>query len=310
MLSVFYATLSPMLVMLITVLTGFFLTKKRIISKEATLILSALETYVFVPCLIVKTFLKYCTFESLKSNFSLIAYCLAVLFLSFWISFFLCPLFSKEKYEKNIYRYSLIFSNFSFLGNSVIPSVLGEEALYFYMLYTLPLMIFAYSWGVYILIPRENKKRSPLFNLINPVFVSILLGIFLGLSGAKAIIPSFITQSVESFASCMSPVAMLLTGCVIGKYDISELLKNKKVYIICFLKLIVLPLLFVFVSYLLGADKNTQILTFFAFGTALGLNTIIFPSAYGKDAKTGASMAMLAQAFSVLTIPLIYALLS
>lgn len=309
MFNVFFATLSPMLVMLLTVLTGFFLTKKKIVPNGTETILSTLETYVFVPCLIIKTFLKYCTFSSVKSNFSLILFSLLGLFLSILISFFVASLFSKDKYERNLYRYALVFSNFSFLGNSVVPAVLGEEMLYFYMLFTIPLMACAYSWGVYILIPQNNSEKSPFSNLINPVFISILLGIFLGLVGAKNVIPEFVVKSIDSFSSCMSPVAMILTGCVIGKYDVLSLLKNKKVYVVCFLKLIVLPLLFVFVMRLFGADEKTQILAFFAFGTALGLNTVIFPSAYNKDAKIGASMAMIAQGVSVVTIPLIYSFL-
>jgi len=60
---------------------------------------------------------------------------------------------------------------------------------------------------------------------------------------------------------------------------------------------------------LFGADKETLILTFFAYGTALGLNTIIFPSAYGGDTSLGASMAIIAQLMSVITIPVIYSLL-
>ena len=309
MLSTLKATLSPMLVMLLTVLTGFFLNKKNLVLKSTPTVLSKLETYVFVPCLIIKTFLQYCTVSSLKENYRLIIYCLIALFLAFLISCFLSPLFSKDTYERNIYQYALVFSNFSFLGNSIVPSILGEEALYLYMLYTLPLTVMAYSWGVFILIPAKKDKKSPLSNLINPVFISIILGIILGLLGFNNIIPAFVKNTISSFSSCMGPVAMMLTGFVIGNYDVLPLFKNKKVWILSVLKLIVLPLFFVFVLKALGADTTTLTLTFFAYGTALGLNTVVFPSAYGGDTTTGASMAMIAQLLCVITIPVLYAFL-
>lgn len=96
----------------------------------------------------------------------------------------------------------------------------------------------------------------------------------------------------------------------IGNYDIAGLLKNKKVYIATFLRLIVIPSAFILLLKLLGADKNTLFLTLFAYGTPLGLNTVVFPAAYGKDTSTGASMAMISHTLCVITIPVMYALLT
>lgn len=103
---------------------------------------------------------------------------------------------------------------------------------------------------------------------------------------------------------------MVLTGFVIGDYKFAELLKNKKVYVATFLRLIVLPVLFVAVMYFIGADKTAIVLTLFAYGTPLGLNTVVFPAAYGNDTKTGASMAMISHTLCVVTIPLLYALIT
>ncbi len=306
MINVFYATLSPMLVMLLCVITGFFLNKKKLVSESTASVLSKLETYVFVPSLIIKTFLQYCNIQTLKENYRLIIYCLISLFFAFLISYILSSFFSEDTYEKNIYRYALVFSNFSFLGNAIVPVILGEEKLFFYMLYTLPLIIAAYSWGTAVLIPSREKNSSFVKNLKNPVFFSILIGIFSGLFNINNFVPSFVFQTISYFSSCMGPVAMLLTGFVIGNYDVFKLIKNKKVFILCILKLIVIPLLFVGILKIFEADKESLILTFFAYGTALGLNTVIFPSAYGGDASVGASMAITAQLMSVITIPALY----
>lgn len=108
----------------------------------------------------------------------------------------------------------------------------------------------------------------------------------------------------------MGPLAMILTGFVIGSYDIGGLLKNKRVYIAAALRLIVLPTLFIVILRLLGADKNTLYLTLFAYGTPLGLNTVVFPAAYGGDTSTGASMAMISHTLCIVTIPIMYAILT
>ena len=50
-------------------------------------------------------------------------------------------------------------------------------------------------------------------------------------------------------------------------------------------------------------------LLFFALAAPLGLNTVVFPEAYGGDPSTGASMAMISHTLCVITVPLMYALM-
>ena len=57
-----------------------------------------------------------------------------------------------------------------------------------------------------------------------------------------------------------------------------------------------------------GESKEVMILVLMAFAVPLGLNTIIFPAAYGGDTKPGASMAMISHTLAVITIPIMYLL--
>ena len=41
----------------------------------------------------------------------------------------------------------------------------------------------------------------------------------------------------------------------------------------------------------------------------LGMNPVIYPPQYGKDARPGASMALLSTLFALISLPLFYALL-
>ena len=305
----FRATLTPMLVMFLCMALGFIARKKNLVPENAAEVLSKLENYFFVPALILNTFMQYCTVASISQQYPLILYCTLVLAAAIALAFPLSRLFAKEAYQRSIYRYALSFANFSFMGNAIVPAILGEEMLYQYMLYILPLNLAVYTWGIMTLIPRGEKKQSFLKNLCNPIFLSILLGAVLGLSGLSEQIPGFIRTTISSCSACMGPLAMILTGLVVGSYDFFSLLKNKKIYLATLLRLVVLPMLFIGFLLLLRADKLVLVLTLFAFGTPLGLNTVVFPAAYGGYTSTGASMAMISHTLCVVTIPLLYALL-
>ncbi len=311
MFETFKATLAPMLVLFSCMVIGFVLKKKALTPDNTAAVLSKLENNVLVPALIINTFMKYCTVASIKEQYKLILYCLLALAIAIAIALFLSQFFSKnDAYQRNIYTYALTFGNFSFMGNAVVLAIFGDAMLYKYMLFLLPLNLAVYTWGMMILIPRVDMRGNPLKNLLNPIFFSILIGAFLGLTGFGKYIPSFITSTISNCAACMGTLAMVLTGFVVGGYKISSLLKNKRVYVATALRLIVLPTLFIGIAKLCGADETTLVCMLFAFATPLGLNTVVFPAAYGGDTKTGAAMAMISHSLCVITIPLMYALLT
>lgn len=310
MLETFQATLSPMLVMFLCMLIGFLLNKKKIVPENTATVLSRLENYVLVPALIISTFMKYCTVASLRDQYKLILFCVLALAMGLVLAHVLAPMFEKDDYKKNIYRYALTFGNFGFMGNAIVPAILGEAALYDYMLFTLPLNVAVYTWGIASLIPKGEGKQNPLKSLLNPSMFAVVIGMALGLTGVNAHLPAFVGSTLSGLGGCMGLIAMVLTGFLIAQYPIKKLLSDKKIYIASVLRLFILPALFILILKLLGADHTTLTMCLFAFATPLGLNTVVFPAAYGGDPSTGVSMATISHTACVITIPIMYALLT
>ena len=310
MATVFLNTLSPMLMMFTCMVTGFVLNKKKICPDNTASVLSKLEANVLAPALTINTFGKYCTAESLSYQYKQILFCLLILAIAIGISCALTPFFAGKGYNRNVYRYALTFGNFGFMGNAIVPAILGESALYDYMLFALPLNVAVYTWGISGLIPKGEGKQNPLKNLMNPSVFAVVIGMILGLTGLNKHLPAFVGSTLAGLGNCMGPIAMVLTGFLIGQYPIKKLLSDKKIYIASALRLVVLPALFIVLLKLLGADNTTLALCLFAYGTPLGLNTVVFPAAYGGDPSTGVSMATISHTVCVITIPVMYALLT
>ena len=57
-------------------------------------------------------------------------------------------------------------------------------------------------------------------------------------------------------------------------------------------------------------DNTVVFLCFFTVATPLGLNTVVFPEAYGGDPAPGASMSLISHVLCVVTIPLLFALMT
>lgn len=311
MLDVFLATLSPMLVMFLCMLVGFVLNKTGLLPENAATTLSKLENYVFVPALVFSCFAEHCTVSSIQENYQVVLYSLLTLALALCMTIPLARIFVREGgYQRSIYQYALTFGNFGFMGNAIVPAILGgEEHLYKYLLFTLALNTAVYTWGIMILTPKEHRTGSVFKNLINPIFIALILGALVGISGVGNNMPSFVSTALRYFKECMGPLAMLLTGFVIGGYSFKSLLTDKKIYAVTALRLFVLPAIILIVAKLCGANDYILVLMLFAFATPLGMNTVVFPATFGGDTKTGASMAMISHTLCVVTIPIMYMIL-
>lgn len=313
MLETFLATLSPMLTMFILMVLGFVAKKLNLVPDNTAVVLSKLENNFFVPALMINTFMRYCTVTSLKENGNLILYSIIGIAAAFVLCQILAPLFEKkDEYRRNVYKYIFLVGNFGFLGNAVILALFGDATLYNYLLFTLLIQALVNTWGLSLMIPKTEGKTSPLSFLKNPIFVAIFIGAILGLSGLgqEGVMPSFIAGAISNCGSCMGPVAMILAGFVIGGYDIKKMVTNGKVYLITLLRLLVLPVILLAFLYLMGADERVLTFALFVFATPSGLNAVIFPTAYGGDPYTGAASAMVSSTVCVLTIPLLYSILT
>ena len=140
------------------------------------------------------------------------------------------------------------------------------------------------------------------------MFICMIVGMIIGL--LELPLPSFVSTVIDSASACMSPVAMLITGMTVAKISLISVLKEKSVYYVSFMRLIVFPLVFIGVAYLLNLPslmpQSFIICAVAALAMPLGLNSVVIPSAYGKDTTVAAGMALFSHLLSAATLPLIF----
>ena len=277
--------------------------------QNAQTVLSKLENTFFIPALVLGTFIDNFTAQTITTAWKLLLGSLALAIIAIGLSLLCVRFCSKDKYERNIYTYGLCFSNFGFMGNAVV-SALFPHIFLEYLIFTLPLWTLIYLWGVPMLLMGSSTEKQTLAqrakSFVNPMFAGMLLGVLIGLTNIP--VPQFIRSAVAAAGSCMSPVAMLLTGMTIAQFNLREVLNIKGVYLVTALRLIVFPLLFLGVLVLIPMPDVFATCAICSLAMPLGLNTIIIPSALGKDTKVASGMALVSHVLSCLTIPAIFML--
>lgn len=308
-MSLLFSTINQMAFLMLLIGIGFFLSRKGIVPQKSTEVLSKLENNLFIPALMLSTFMKNFTVKSLSISAKFFITGLIVITITTPLAIILARVCAKDDYIRNIYTYGLAFSNFGFMGNAVVEALFPDIFME-YLIFVLPFYIFIYIWGVpYLLMPKLSGTHNiyaTFRNLLNPMLIAMVVGMIIGLINLP--LPSFVNSVITTLGSCMSPIAMLLTGMTIAKISLKRTFKNISIYIVSLIRLFIIPLSALGVLVLIKLPFGLALCTVCSLSMPLGLNSIVIPGAYGRDTTSAAGMALVSHLLSCISIPIIFTL--
>ncbi len=309
-MSVFATTLNQIAFLFGFIVIGFILVKIKVLPENSAAVLSKLENIIFIPALVMGTFIENFTLERIGATWKLLSVSFIIAFITIPFAILVSKLVTKDKYIQKIYTYGLSFSNFGFMGNAVVSS-LFPDVFFEYLIFTLPLWMLIYIWGVpRLLIADSGKKHTfteSMKSFVNPMFIAMLIGMLIGLSRIN--LPEWTMSLINVSGDCMSPIAMILTGVVVSSISLKKTFLNVRIYIVSTIRLIIMPALFVSVASFFKIPETTYICALCSLAMPLGLNTIVIPSAFGKDTTVAAGMTVISHLLSCITIPLIFSII-
>ncbi len=298
-------------VLYIFIAIGYILSKFKKINHNHGELLSRLVVYVLLPCSCLYSFATNFNVAYITEKYPLLIASSLLMVVGGAVMHYVAKLFSKEKYERSIYEYSLTMTTYASTGFPLILGVFGDAALTDAMIFFLPVSIYTYTYGYSIL----TKRPISLKKLTNPILVSMIVGMIAGLvlpyinlpaEGTALRIPvSVISSVVTGGKACLSPICMFIVGIAISEFKISSLINDKRSYIVTALRLLIIPIAIGGALWLVGIRGS--VLTNVLLYTAMpcGMNTVVFPRLIGEKCDIGASLALLSNLFACVTIPVV-----
>lgn len=231
-----YLLLQQILGMVLMALLGFAAGKTGIIKGQQSRVLSCLTLYIMTPCNLIVSFSSKRDLERLEGLFFSLIAALILRSLFVWLSDFVNR---KKRRITQVEQASVIYNN---VGNMTIPlvqSVLGME----YVLYTSPhfLIQTLYMWTHGQKLMGGVQKLTLKRLLKTPAIAGTLIGLFFFFTGLP--IPGLIYSSLERVGGSMLPVVMIEIGILLSEVDLKQLVRMKRVYFVCAIRLVLLPLL-------------------------------------------------------------------
>ncbi len=304
MLQVGILTVEKVAMLLLFIAAGYLLRITDKVPKYTGRLLSVLTSTVFAPAYGLRALWSSFTLEKIAANGRMFLWGLLFTFITIGVGQMLSHLLTRDKFEQHSLDYILSYPNVGYFGYPVIEGVFGTEVLAMTMVFLIPVNFSINTYGYQLFVPEGKVTLRRV--LLSPPTLGSLGGIALGLLGVPQ--PRFLVDSLTLAGSCMSPVAMLVAGIVLGGYPLKKLLTGGKSYLISAFRLVFIPAIMGAVLWMVGVRDLLLTLPIMLFSLPAGMNCIVYPESQGLDASENARTCFVTTLLSVLTLPVVFAI--
>lgn len=297
----------------IFVLLGFFGVLLKYIKQSASEGISTILTKFCLPCLVITGFTSFdLNLDRLKSGLLILITAYVLIYILYLLGKCFAKILGLTGYTASAHAFLTACGNVSFMGYPIITAVLGAEGLYYAMFFTLANDMVVWTFGVISLTKGSNKKNGNLLlNLLNPNTLSLVGGFILMVMGIK--IPSVLFEPMQALGNCTVPLSMFFIGMTIASIKPAKFLNLWKSLFIVLIKMLVMPVLLIFIFSFLRQFNIMPDVAFIAsilqVAVPSGTAYAIISKTYGGDYEYASQCVFITTVLSFVTIPFIYYLI-
>lgn len=294
------AVFQQIIIMFIIVIIGVICYKSGLITDSGKKQLSNLVMYIVNPLLI---FLAYQTdfrvdlLEGLMWT--------AIMAIITYITFILISqiiIRDKNGRETAIERFSIIYSNCGFMGTPLILGVFGTDGVILQNGFITVFNICVWTHGI-MTIKGESDKKA-IFNVIKtPAIIAVIVGIICFFLNIR--LPEIPYTALNHVAEMTTPLAMLVAGASIAGSNILKSLKNPRIYLITFLKLVLFPLIGLLIICFIPATETAKLITLIEIACPTATIGMMFAISFGKNSEYCSQIFAITTLLSMITLPVI-----
>lgn len=283
------------IIMMLYLLIGYVLYKRRLITKQGSGELGRLLLYVVMPVAILKSYIREFEQELLVSL--MISFCAAL------ASLILSMAVSRLVFHKKsaVREFGTAFSNAGFIGIPLVQMVIGSDAVFYIASFVALLNILQWTYGVFLM--TKDKETVRLKKIVtNPIVLSFAAGLLLFLLPVR--LPDMAMTVITTIAGMNGPLAMIVLGVYLAQIPIHTLFTDRDAYLCAAVRLLLVPALTILLLFFIPAEyRSVRMAMLIVASAPVGSNVAIFAQAYGKEYTDAVKDICLSTVLSILTMP-------
>lgn len=284
------------------VVVGLFSAKRGLWSGEIDRKLSVFILNISMPALILASVMG----EQLNFSNEELASLGVVAVVNYLILLLLAVVTTKiyrpVKSREGLMRFMLTFGNVSFIGFPVCDAVFGPKAVFCAAVLNIPFNLLIFTIGVSFINGGSVRQAFSPKLIFSPCVIASLIALIIAL--VKVPVPAPVGEWMHLLGDLTVPCALLIIGSNLSHIPWRDMLGNKFVYAVSFLRLLVQPLILAVIFRLIGIDPFVSSVAVVLSAMPIAANGIMLCLQYGKDERVTAQGIFITLLFAVVTIPL------
>ncbi len=303
----FQVIATTMCSLIIIVIAGFISHKRGIINEEFERKLSGFVIKVTCPALLISS-----TMGDKMPDREHIPMLLLVSLLTYVILIplaYIQPVLMRVKRNlRGMYSFMLTYSNVGFIGYPVVASIFGPDAVFYACILNVFNTITVFIWGV-MFISGENLKNGFRFRLfVSPAMIATYISVIIVILNLHT--PKAIAMPLSILGNMTVPSSLIVIGAALAEIPTRKMVGTPHIFIMCFLKLLVLPLLLYYAMIMVGIDTRISSINMILIAMPVASFGTMFCMQMGKDETTMSQGTFWTTLLSVVSIPLLAMLIA
>lgn len=302
--------LNQTIIMLILIMVGVLCAKLKLISSATNKELSQFVLQVVNPVVIFMSYQK--DYEARLVKNLLLTFALSVLAFAVTLAVSYLLIRKKENRHTEVERFSAVYSNCAFMGIPLMSALFGDEGVFYLTAFITVFNLVIWTHGV-ITISGEKNMKQVVKVFYSPTIIAIVLGIIsFFLRGMVHDVPDAVKSILAVPESALNfikeintPMAMIVSGVTISATNVPKLLKNVRVYLVCLVKLLIIPLVLALVLSPFGVDEKVRMTVIVAVASPPAAMCTLFCLRYNKNSVYASEIFAAGTILSVLTLPVV-----
>ena len=299
----FAALISKMISFLALILVSYICVKKNILDRNFSKGLSFLVMNVFLPCSILNSVIS----EHPDISGAQLTHAIVMLSLAMLIPYVLAAaaarLFCRGRKNAAVFELLCSVINTMFIGLPILEGMFGSIAVLYCALSCLSYNVLLYTYGTWRLRAGLNSSGSALH--LKSVFTAPFIATLIALPIFAFRLPTllFIKEVISSVSAATVPASMIVIGATLGSARLSDALRERSIYAVSLLRLVLIPAVVLFILHFLTDDPVLLANCVILAACPSAVLVTILSLQYGADAMYASKGVLVTTLLSMITLP-------
>ena len=302
------ALLTKMVIFVVLMVIGYIGARTKLLNGEFTKAASKLTMNVFMTATILNSVIANPPQLSGGELARVMLACFVSVGFGYLISALVVRLLPFQRERKPLMELLISVTNTMFIGVPVAEPIFGSQAVFYIAMSCIPFNVFLYTYGVWRMNQSGERVKLNWKNMVSVPLIATMAALLIFVLNIP--MPGVVKELCNTLSAATMPMSMLVIGSSLGGVSLLDAFKEKNLYFVSLMRLVLVPLLTLPVLKLITADPVLLGAMVIIAGCPSAVMVTVLAIQYGRDAEYTSKGILLETFLSMATMPaLVYFLL-